>query len=601
MNTDMIPNTLRELPQWVLWSSERRGGELTKLPKQVTGAMASSTNPETWTTFDDVIAAYTNGTERFSGPGFVFVADGGLCGIDLDGCRNKETGELSQWAKEWVLKLNSYAEVSPSGTGVKIFVKGSKPTWCGSKTAVAADHVPGDKEPGVEIYDRGRYFALTSKRLQGMPTEPQDRQAEINQFCEAFFKRPVVAPVTITRDFGSEAAIIDRARLYIKQMPPAISGQDGHKSTFKVACVLVKGFGLSREDGLALLTEWNQTHCEPAWDERQLEHKIDSAIKAPGETNYLRLTRQHEWERVRIPRYEEAKPKSPRNFITSAQATTAFIERLRKGDEDLTPTGIEALDYAIGGGVARPESIVFAAPSNHCKSSFGLQMIHSFASRQKKCHIISSEMSAHLLGKRTLQTVLGDLPQNEWKENLFMLETAEHVYLEHRAEWYIDDDAHNIDEVLQSIDQAVDEHGVELVVVDYLQMIEATAKNSNTYEKVSMVSDALRKKVKDKNITLLALSQLNRDIERRPKFQPKNSDIKDSSRIVQDADVIIFGVWPHKVDETKPMHLYDFYISKNRNRSIESFNVQVRWDGAKQTFSDLLKRAPVNREWSIDE
>jgi KaiC/GvpD/RAD55 family RecA-like ATPase len=591
MNPDAIPTTLKNLPQWVLWVNEMRAGKFTKLPQQADGAMASSTDVSTWTTFDKALGAYGYGQRKFTGVGFVFSGDDGLCGIDLDGCRDKATGKVADWARNWIVDFASYTEVSPSGTGVKIFALATKPTWCGSKAAVQADRLAGDKEPAVEIYDKGRYFAVTGQRLRGLPVEPQERQDVVERFCEAFFDRPAVEPVRVTRDFGSDEAIADRARKYIAAMPPAVSGQGGHNATFAAACALVKGFGLSKDDALALLREWNTTHAQPAWSERELLHKVTSAAKQPGETNYLRLARQHEWSRIKLPAYKEpeSKQKAPRKFVTGSEATAAYIERLEAGAEDLLQIGIHPLDMAIGGGVGRGETIVFAAPSNHCKSSFALQVIHHAALQQIPCLIISSEMSHHLLGKRTLQTHL-DIAEHDYKRNISLLKYARHDYHEFRAEWYIDDEARTIDEVLQSMDEAVERFGVQIVALDYLQMIEAT-QGKSTYEKVSLISGLLRDKAKSLNVTLLALCQMNREIEKRNKFQPKVADIKDSSKIAQDADVIIFGIWPHKVDETKPAEKYDFYIAKNRNRETRRSVLQVNWDAARQTFSAVAPTA----------
>ena len=70
-------------------------------------------------------------------------------------------------------------------------------------------------------------------------------------------------------------------------MPPAISGQGGHNATFRVACVLVAGFGLDVGHALPVLQEWN-IGCNPQWSERDLLHKLKDAAKQPGERNYLR-------------------------------------------------------------------------------------------------------------------------------------------------------------------------------------------------------------------------------------------------------------------------------------------------------------------------
>lgn len=75
---------------------------------------------------------------------------------------------------------------------------------------------------------------------------------------------------------------LERAARYLAKMPEAISGQHGHDATFRAACAAVHGFALNREDALALLRRWNQTHCKPKWSDSALVHKIDSALaKSP--------------------------------------------------------------------------------------------------------------------------------------------------------------------------------------------------------------------------------------------------------------------------------------------------------------------------------
>lgn len=87
---------------------------------------------------------------------------------------------------------------------------------------------------------------------------------------------------------SSSTNSVQRARNYLAKIPPAISGQGGSKITFHAACVLVKGFALSIDDALPLLSEWN-LRCEPPWTDSDLRHKLNDAEKAPGEVgNMLR-------------------------------------------------------------------------------------------------------------------------------------------------------------------------------------------------------------------------------------------------------------------------------------------------------------------------
>lgn len=71
-------------------------------------------------------------------------------------------------------------------------------------------------------------------------------------------------------------APLDAARAYLAKLPPAISGTGGHDATFRAACCLVR-FGLSDAEAAVLLTEWNRTHCNPPWTEKELAHKLSDA------------------------------------------------------------------------------------------------------------------------------------------------------------------------------------------------------------------------------------------------------------------------------------------------------------------------------------
>src|SRR5262249_26428531 len=125
--TANIPAELRARRQWVTWRSEPRpgGGKPTKIPYNTrSGRRASSTNPQSWSSLDHALAVVS----RYDGVGYVFVADDAIVGIDLDGCRNPDTGALTLWAIEIIGATRSYTEISPSGRGLHVFVRGRLPT-----------------------------------------------------------------------------------------------------------------------------------------------------------------------------------------------------------------------------------------------------------------------------------------------------------------------------------------------------------------------------------------------------------------------------------------------------------------------------------------
>ena len=124
----MIAETqsIRDLRQWVCWLSEERDGKLTKIPySPLTGGKASSTNPATWAGYSEAVVAYKERGD--CGIGFMFTKEDEFVGVDLDHCLDSETGEVEDWAREIIHELDSYTEVSPSGTGVHILLSAMLP------------------------------------------------------------------------------------------------------------------------------------------------------------------------------------------------------------------------------------------------------------------------------------------------------------------------------------------------------------------------------------------------------------------------------------------------------------------------------------------
>lgn len=173
-----LPDSLRELPQWVVWRYAQRKGKWAKVPFNArSGREAKSTEPSTWSSLPEVVHALERDA-TLAGPGFVFAPDDGLCGVDLDKAIDPESGDLKPWAQRIVESLNSYTETSPSGTGVKIFLRATKP---GQRCRTSVE----DGE--AEIYTHGRYFTTTGCRWPGTPPEIEDRQAALNAIYQSLF------------------------------------------------------------------------------------------------------------------------------------------------------------------------------------------------------------------------------------------------------------------------------------------------------------------------------------------------------------------------------------------------------------------------------
>ncbi len=110
---------------------------------------------------------------------FVFHAEDAFFGVDLDACRDPQTGELTPWSSDFISQLNSYAEVSPSCSGVKIVARGKLPAGSRKVKKLLGVATFGDKAPEVAVYDAGRFWCITGKRLPNSPASCEPRQEEL--------------------------------------------------------------------------------------------------------------------------------------------------------------------------------------------------------------------------------------------------------------------------------------------------------------------------------------------------------------------------------------------------------------------------------------
>ena len=149
VKVENVPQELKTCPQWVLWKV--MGEKPAKVPYSARdGLKASSTDLLTWGTFEEALGAYESG--GYAGVGFVFSSGDPFTGIDLDGCVDPRTGEVAVWAMEIVRYFDSYTELSASGTGVHVIVKGE---------------IPNRRNGQVEVYSSKRFFTVTGHELEG--------------------------------------------------------------------------------------------------------------------------------------------------------------------------------------------------------------------------------------------------------------------------------------------------------------------------------------------------------------------------------------------------------------------------------------------------
>ena len=172
MNFDTIPDQLKAYPNWVC-------GKADKVPVDPkTGKNAMANIPGTWGTFKQALSFLedhkNNGIRTL---GFE-VGETPFVGVDLDHCRNPETGEIDPWATEIISTLGTYTEPSPSGTGIRMFVTGEIPE-------------NNRKAGNVEMAQSGKYFSVTGNHLEGTPGWIAHNPEELLKVYNQYFQKKV--------------------------------------------------------------------------------------------------------------------------------------------------------------------------------------------------------------------------------------------------------------------------------------------------------------------------------------------------------------------------------------------------------------------------
>ena len=253
---DNIPMELKRTPRWVLWRLVEVGDEgnkrWSKMPLQTSGQPASSTNPASWADYLSVQDAYQANPTRYDGVGFVFSNEDNLIGVDLDDCYDATLRSFNNAALQHIAdQVTGYTEISPSGTGVKIFTRANLP----------ASHV--DHAIGLEIYPQSRFFTVTGQHIDGaIPADEQDLTT-------------IVPPRTINRTGDAFADYTPPVEGYdIHRVETEILSEIddyGYDDWLKVGMILHHQFGGDVE-ALELWDRWSskgaeyhQNACENKW------------------------------------------------------------------------------------------------------------------------------------------------------------------------------------------------------------------------------------------------------------------------------------------------------------------------------------------------
>lgn len=257
------------------------------------------------------------------------------------------------------------------------------------------------------------------------------------------------------------------------------------------------------------------------------------------------------------------------------------------------PTGYPDLDDKLAG-LHKSDLVLIGARPSMGKSALGLNIVENAAVQSgKKCAIFTLEMSKLQVANRLLASLArvnlehmrsGTMTDDDWTRLLDAMDPLT------RAEIYINDTAGiTVSEVRSKCRKLQAEHGLDLVMIDYLQLMSGSGRSSgdNRQQEISEISRGLKQLAREMDVPVIALSQLSRGVENRPNKRPMMSDLRESGAIEQDADVVMFIYRDEYYNpDTDDKNVAEIIIGKQRNGPTGM--VKLRYDGMYTLFSNLI-------------
>ena len=276
------------------------------------------------------------------------------------------------------------------------------------------------------------------------------------------------------------------------------------------------------------------------------------------------------------------------------QDTFEMIEKLCTDKSEVTgiTTGFADLNKKING-LQRTDLILLAARPAMGKTAFSLNLVQNAALKgDASVAVFSLEMSKEQLVQRMLSAQsnvelskikTGNLGESDWPRIIDGMAVLS------EANIFIDDTPGiKISEIRSKCRRLKIEKGLDLILIDYLQLMEGEGKNENRQQEIAKISRSLKILAKELDCPVVALSQLSRSPELRKDHRPILSDLRESGSIEQDADIVMFlyrDEYYH--DDSEKKNIGEVIIAKNRHG--ETGNVELVWFGQVQKFADKIR------------
>ena len=281
------------------------------------------------------------------------------------------------------------------------------------------------------------------------------------------------------------------------------------------------------------------------------------------------------------------------DVIMSDTVQTIMKRVQNRGELSGVTTGFIDLNSLLGG-FQKSDLVLLAARPSMGKTALAVNLAVNAAKAGKKVAMFSLEMSKTQIGQRILasfaQMNLSSLFKGDLEgQDLVNLITASNELSKYSL--HIDDTAAiSLIELKAKLRRLKMEEGLDLVVIDYLQLMTTGERIENRVQEISQISRGLKAIAKELDVPVLALSQLSRAFEQRPDKRPKLSDLRESGAIEQDADIVMFLYRDYVYNkETENPNLAEVIVSKHRNGPIGVVN--LIWKDEYTRFFDVSNKA----------
>ncbi|MBE2198664.1 MAG: replicative DNA helicase [Anaerolinea sp.] len=291
--------------------------------------------------------------------------------------------------------------------------------------------------------------------------------------------------------------------------------------------------------------------------------------------------------------------RTTRDLVPIRQIASEYLERIQelhaRGDDVIgVPTGFVDMDRMLGG-LNKSDLIIIAARPGMGKTSLQNAMALTAARRYgKRVALFNLEMSGEQLVQRMIAAETridsqrlrrGDLQEHEWP--IFM----EAIGRLSETRIFIDDTPSITPNQLRTkCRRLYAEHGLDLIMIDYLQLMQTERASNNRVQEISEISRALKGLARELNVPVVSAAQLSRAVEQRQDKRPQLSDLRDSGSIEQDADIVMFIYRDeyYNPDTTERPNIAEIAIAKHRNGPTGA--IDLYWHGQLATFRNLQRQ-----------